>query len=253
MSKKTIRSFWDKKAKENPYWYVSSYCNYDSQRDMQDFWASGHQIWADLKRELHYSPKRTDMVVEIGCGVGRLTRAIAPEVGHVEAFDISEEMLRIAKAGSVKNATFRLADGFNLASLEDNSADLVLAYCVFQHLPSWAALRDYVLDMFRVAKPVAIVAFTLTARDWRTNLMPLFRVKAYLRELVSHSGPRGLYRKEWTGIRPSEKSVRKISSIRLTRVTMHGDKWLFFWSGEAGRRDVMGRRKAVPSTVSKEC
>jgi SAM-dependent methyltransferase len=228
MSEKTIRSFWDKKAKENPYWYVSSYCDYDSQRNMADFWASGLQIWADLERELNYSPKPTDIVVEIGCGVGRLTRAIAPDVGHVEAFDISEEMLRIAKAGSIQNAIFRLAEGFNLASLKDSSADLVLAYCVFQHLPSLAALQDYVLDMVRVAKPGAIVAFTLTARDWRTSLMPLFRVKAYLRELVSRSGPKGLYRKEWTGIRPSERSVRQISPIRLTRMTMHGDKWLFF-------------------------
>jgi len=234
MSEKTIRSFWDTKAKENPYWYVSSYCDYDSQRDLADFWASGHQIWADLKRQLHYSPKPTDIVVEIGCGVGRLTRAIAPEVGQVEAFDISEEMLRIAKASSVENAKFRLADGFNLASIKDSSADLVLAYCVFQHLPSLGALRDYLLDMVRVAKPGAIVAFTLTARDWRTNLVPLFRVKAYLCELVSRSGPRGLYRKEWTGIRPSEKSVRKISPIRIRRVTMHGDKWLF-WG--VGRRE----------------
>src|ERR1700683_3035367 len=151
MSEKTIRSFWDKKAKENPYWYVSSYCGYDCHRDMQDFWASGPRIWADLKRELHYSPRPADIVVEIGCGVGRLTRAIALEVGHVEAFDISEEMLRIAKAGSVCNAIFRLADGFNLASLEDNSADLVFAYCVFQHLPSLSALRAYLLDMVRVA------------------------------------------------------------------------------------------------------
>ena len=31
--------------------------------------------------------------MEIGCGVGRLTRAIAPEVGIVFAFDLSAEML----------------------------------------------------------------------------------------------------------------------------------------------------------------
>ena len=84
--------FWNEKARENPYWYVSSFGPYEG-RDLAEFWASGPRIWNDLKNAIGYAPSPAHTVVEIGCGVGRLTRALAPEVGRVEAFDISEEML----------------------------------------------------------------------------------------------------------------------------------------------------------------
>ncbi len=69
-------------------WYVSSAGPYDG-RNLTEFWASGPRIWNDLKSSSDYEPKFTDTVVEIGGGVGRLTRAMAPEVGSVFAFDLS--------------------------------------------------------------------------------------------------------------------------------------------------------------------
>ena len=61
---------------------VSSAGPYEG-RNLAEFWASGPKIWNDLKSASGYVPKSTDTVVEIGCGVGRLTRAIASEVGEV--------------------------------------------------------------------------------------------------------------------------------------------------------------------------
>ncbi len=99
------RQFWDEKARENPYWYVSSAGPYEG-RNLAEFWASGPKIWNDLKSASGYEPTSNDTVVEIGCGVGRLTRAIAPEVGKILAFDLSAEMLAIARS-SVEAATLR--------------------------------------------------------------------------------------------------------------------------------------------------
>jgi len=59
------RQFWDEKARENPYWYVSSAGPYEG-RDLAEFWASGPKIWNDLKSAAGYDPKHTDTVVEIG-------------------------------------------------------------------------------------------------------------------------------------------------------------------------------------------
>jgi SAM-dependent methyltransferase len=103
------RQFWDEKARENPYWYVSSAGPYEG-RNLAEFWASGPKIWNDLKSASGYQPKRIDTVVEIGCGVGRLTRAIAPEVGRVFAFDLSAEMLTIARSVEADNASFHRAE-----------------------------------------------------------------------------------------------------------------------------------------------
>src|ERR1700723_1930290 len=114
LSKQSIRSFWNQAADENPYWYVSSYGSSNAGRNLEEFWASGQAIWSDIKKVTGYAPGTGDTVVEIGCGVGRLTRAIAPEVGRVIALDISERMLAIARQGMLPNAEFRAAEGFAL-------------------------------------------------------------------------------------------------------------------------------------------
>jgi ubiquinone/menaquinone biosynthesis C-methylase UbiE len=225
---KSIRSFWNEKAKENPYWFISSARPYEAQRDLDDFWASGERIWHQLKSAIGYQPHSSDRVIEIGCGVGRLSRVIAPEVARLDALDISDEMLAIARQAALPNAVFHRAEGFALSQFEDSSADLVLAYCVFQHLPSIEALQSYLEDMVRVAKAGATIAFTLVPRTMTDNLMPLVRARAYLRERLGRQGPRGVYRREWIGIRPRLSCVYGIAPIPLTRVSLFGDQWLFF-------------------------
>lgn len=224
----TIRTFWDAKAEEDPFWFVSTCGAYGHPRNLDDFWESGRKIWQDIKREIGYVPAKSDCVVEIGCGVGRVTRAIAPEVGTVHSFDISEKMLCRARGLELPNVCFHLARGFDLHPLADQLADLVLAYCVFQHLPSNTALASYLREMARVAKPGAFIAFTLTPRTWHTLLIPLLRSRAWLRERILRNGPRGLHRKEWVGIRPRVNDVLGLAPVPLVLRTLHGDKWLFF-------------------------
>lgn len=125
------------------------------------------------KRVIGYTPESSDTVVEIECGVGRLTRVIAAEVGRVIALDISEKMLAIARQANLPNVDFRVAQGFALPGIQDKWVDLSLGYCVFQHLPSRTALKSYLSEMHRVTKAGEMVAFTLTPRDWRTWLLPL--------------------------------------------------------------------------------
>jgi len=227
-TERTIKSFWNRAAEQNPHWYVSSYGSYDADRNLDEFWASGRTIWMDVKRVTGYMPGSGDTVAEIGCGVGRLTRAIAPEVGRVIALDISEKMLAIAGQANLPNAEFKTAQGFALPDIRDNSVDLSLAYCVFQHLPTHAALKSYLAEMRRVTKAGGTIAFTLTPRNWRTWLLPALRVRAYLREHVSSGGPKGVYRKEWVGIRPSASAVSDMSPIRLERRALDPGRILYF-------------------------
>jgi ubiquinone/menaquinone biosynthesis C-methylase UbiE len=227
-TEQTVKSFWNRAADENAYWYVSSYGSYDTNRDLNEFWASGRSIWTEIKRVTGYVPRTADTVVEIGCGVGRLTRAIAPEVGRVIALDISERMLAIAGQANLPNAEFRTAKGFTLPGIQDESVDLALGYCVFQHLPSHAALKSYLIEMHRVTKPRGALAFTLVPRDWRTFLLPALRIRAYFRERFSSGGPKGCYRKEWVGIRPSASAVCGMSPTRLEHHELDDSRTLYF-------------------------
>ena len=196
------RQFWDEKARENPYWYVSSAGPYDG-RDLADFWASGLKIWNDLKSASGYQPERADNVVEIGCGVGRLTRAIAPEVRSILAFDLSAEMLAIARSSvEASNVSFHRAETPALPEIADGSADAFVVYLRrFQHLPNLDMLQAYLNTAARVLKPGGKLIFTMTPRTWRDSIAFALRTRRWLVERRSSQGPRGLYRNKWYGIR----------------------------------------------------
>lgn len=167
-------------------------------------------------------------MVEIGCGVGRLTRVIAPEVGRVIALDISEKMLAIARQANLPKVDFRVTQGFVLQGVSDRSVDLSVGYCVFQHLPSLIALKSYLAEMYRVTKAGGMIAFNLTPRDWRSWLLPALRFRAYLREHLSGGGPKGVYRKEWVGTRPRASDVFDISPVQFQCQALDAGRILYF-------------------------
>jgi len=231
MSGKSSKDFWNRKAKENALWYVSSVGPYQG-RDEQGFWESGQKIWQHIRSVIGYSPRKTDTFVEIGCGVGRLTRAISPDVGELIAQDISEEMLKVTKGHGLPNVTYLCTNGFNLNTLNNGSADVILAYCVFQHLPSLSALGEYLREMVRVVKPNGKIAFTLQPRGFIDAMLPLLRARRRLMEATSSSGPRELWRREWAGIRPSITAVMKLSPVPLVATDLGNGRILFHGTGQ---------------------
>jgi 2-polyprenyl-3-methyl-5-hydroxy-6-metoxy-1,4-benzoquinol methylase len=222
------RNFWNTKAKENPYWYVSSYGPYKD-RNLEEFWNSGENIWHELKNATGYYPTHSDTVVEIGCGVGRITRAIARDAGEVHAFDISEEMIERAQENHLRNATFHVNDGASL-DVPAASADAVVAYCVFQHLPNLGMLKQYLREMTRVAKPGGILAFTTGARDWKDGFLSAIRAKAFFKGLLGLQ-PRGLHTTAWLGIRPSRRQVEAICPFPVAFKPLRNGRWLFYGRG----------------------
>lgn len=231
----SIREFWDRAAERKPYWYVSSAVPYGGSRDMGEFWQSGVNIWREITTVTGYQPAASHTVVEIGCGVGRLTRAISREVGRVVAIDVSEKMISIAQEVLLPNVDFVLGDGASLAGVADASADMVLAYCVYQHLPSNRALGGYLSEMIRVAKPGAVVAFTLVPRTWRRFLMPAMRARAYLRQLASENAPAEVHRREWVGIRPSHTAVCGMCPVALRSLRLGEERVIYYGARPAAR------------------
>ncbi|XP_070550299.1 juvenile hormone acid O-methyltransferase-like [Ptychodera flava] len=74
---------------------------------------------------------RTDVLLDVGCGVGSLTALLSKRVARVTAFDISPEMIKEAKEISkAKNITYSLGDATKLSTYEEyrNSFDKVVAH-----------------------------------------------------------------------------------------------------------------------------
>jgi ubiquinone/menaquinone biosynthesis C-methylase UbiE len=106
-----------------------------------------------------------DAVVDIGCGLGRLTRAAKTfGAGSVHAIDISPEMLAQAKEynAELENVTWVQGDGTSLKGIPDGQADALVSHVVFQHIPDPQVTLGYVRDMGRVLKPGGWAVFQVS-------------------------------------------------------------------------------------------
>jgi SAM-dependent methyltransferase len=96
-----------------------------------------------------------DVVLNIGCGVGRVEKYLAPRVRELHAIDISGEMIRQAGARLAGLTNVRLREVANrefLSAFEAASMDLVFSFLVLQHLEREDAFL-YLRDAHRVLKP----------------------------------------------------------------------------------------------------
>jgi ubiquinone/menaquinone biosynthesis C-methylase UbiE len=96
-----------------------------------------------------------DVVLNIGCGVGRVEKYLAPRVRELHGIDISGEMIRRAGERLAGLANVRLREVGNrefLSGFPDGSMDLVFSFLVLQHLEREDAFL-YLRDAHRVLKP----------------------------------------------------------------------------------------------------
>ena len=90
-----MRHDWDQRARENARHFIATA---NSDWDEQEFYQSGrlcvyHEILTDLGNVCQGKDVKQMKVLEIGCGTGRMTRALAEVFGEVYGVDISGEMI----------------------------------------------------------------------------------------------------------------------------------------------------------------
>lgn len=90
-------------------------------------------------------------VLDIGCGIGRIERALAPQVSAVIGIDVSSGMIEEAqrRCRDLANVAFEQCNGRDLARYLDSTFDLVLAVDSFPYL--FAADREIVARHLRDA------------------------------------------------------------------------------------------------------
>jgi SAM-dependent methyltransferase len=95
-----------------------------------------------------------DVVLEIGCGVGRVGRVMSSFVKEWIGCDVSANMLQLARRRllGLENVRFIEISGYDLHPVPDASVDLVYTTVVFMHLEEWDRY-NYVLEAKRVLKP----------------------------------------------------------------------------------------------------
>jgi cyclopropane fatty-acyl-phospholipid synthase-like methyltransferase len=158
-----MRSEWDVRALENARYYIAS----DDWESDDEFEESGETDVRAVLSDIEPHVKADSSVLEIGCGIGRMTIPLAKRFSKVYAVDVSPEMIRMAKARTRdhKNITLWANNGRDLRRLPAKHVDLVLSYVTLQHVPSREAIMSYINDSYRVLRPGGIFKFQVHGRE----------------------------------------------------------------------------------------
>ena len=97
---------------------------------------------------------KEDVILEIGCGIGRVGTAVAPLCRKWIGCDVASNMLSLAseRLKDLSNVELKEISGYGLDGVADTSVDVVYCTVVFMHLESWDRY-NYVLEGFRVLRP----------------------------------------------------------------------------------------------------
>jgi SAM-dependent methyltransferase len=95
-----------------------------------------------------------DVVLEIGCGIGRVGRLVAPLCRKWIGCDVASNMLSLAaeRLRDLPGVELKEISGYDLQGVADASVDVVYCTVVFMHLETWDRY-NYILDAFRVLRP----------------------------------------------------------------------------------------------------
>jgi SAM-dependent methyltransferase len=150
-----MRATWDALAAD-PDAYVG-----DPERGRSELQGMFERLGAD---------PRGGTCVEVGCGPGRMTAALAERFDRVVAVDVSPAMVERARA-SVPNANvdFRVVSGDRLDGVESGVADALVCYLVLQHLPARETVLAYIAEFGRVLgdRGEAFIQLPVLDEGWR--------------------------------------------------------------------------------------
>jgi SAM-dependent methyltransferase len=161
------RAYWNRHASRDPLWAVLSDSSRTDRRwDLPSFMQTGEREIALLFHEIagmNLAVAR-GAAADFGCGVGRLTQALARRFESVVGFDVSPDMVRLARAinkyGS--RVSYEVNDGSLGRRLPGASVDFVYSTLVLQHVPPEES-GTYIRDLVQGLRPGGLFVFQLPA------------------------------------------------------------------------------------------
>lgn len=185
MSLSKSKKHWEDMGDLDPYWAILTEPGTKHGKwNLEKFFETGNDEISGLTREAESLglPKHHEWALDFGCGVGRLTRALAPLFQNVVGIDISESMLRRAVAlNPHKNCQFvhNVSDSLPFRS---SQFDLIYTALVLQHVPSQESIRHYIAEFVRVLKPGGLLVMQVPNHvPLRRRLQARPRIYAWLR------------------------------------------------------------------------
>lgn len=155
-----LASHWNALARDAKWAVLSDPSAKGGQWNDEAFWRTGvhdvEAVLADCAR-LGADPPR-ERALDFGCGVGRLSRALAAQFTRVDGVDVSSAMVEHARQGAPGNATFHENRVSDLSLFPSATFDFVLTLIVLQHMPP-PLMVGYVREFGRVLRSGGVLYF----------------------------------------------------------------------------------------------
>lgn len=220
-SLKELQRNWEGLAQADPLWAI---CTDPSKRNSQwtqeEFFATGRK---EIETVLAYAERmgvhieRALPALDFGCGVGRLTRALAEYFPECCGVDISPTMIGLAQEFNQDHprCQFLLNEDAQLKSLPDNYFGFIYTSLVLQHIAQ-PCNREYVAEFVRVLKPGGVLIFQVPER-LRAHAITRARTRLALRaRLRSMLGGKKHYTMEMHCMK--EPTIRKLITQSGARI-----------------------------------
>lgn len=173
-----VRDEWEALAQIDPMWAIlttPSKAGLGWQRE--EFFESGRVEVGNLVNTLDAfaADRALDRALDFGCGLGRVTQALAAHYARADGVDVSASMIKLAETFNREpdRCTYHVNERDDLSLFADAAFDLVYTNMVLQHMKPRLA-RSYLREFARCTKPRGLIVFQVPSRR-RLNYGSLHR------------------------------------------------------------------------------
>ncbi len=198
-----MKSSWNARALSDPLYYIISSSDANDIRTFNRTGLCGANAIMDIASPLL---QNLDVVLDIGCGIGRVLQFIAPCFTKAYGIDVADEYIKQSKVflKHITNTETMISDGLTIPSeIHDNSVDLIYSVLVFNHIPLYETAQSIMHSVHRVLKPNGIMILqigitelpskkdripnTWNGIDWTIELIEKMITKASLKIIKTNT------------------------------------------------------------------
>ena len=142
-----MRADWNRRIVQDYRFWMS-----DGYKSDQAMWDSGLRDYKLLLQD--YVPKSGQVLLDLGCGVGRLLKPALRDFSRVIGVDISNEAIKRAAEllENPFNLELKLGSGLGLDGVPSHCVDMVTSFATLGSIPTDIVAR-YLVEMHRVLRP----------------------------------------------------------------------------------------------------
>lgn len=180
-----VRRTYEEFGRKDPFFAVLSSRGREGDRwDREEFFATGRREIEGVMEHLRAleAVPAPDRALDFGCGVGRLSQALALHFDRVVGVDISSSMVETAREHNTHGdrVEYRVNTAPDLSQLEPDAFTFIYSNITLQHVPRGPA-ESYIAEFFRVLTPGGVAVFQVPdGHPWPLDSLG-HRITAFVR------------------------------------------------------------------------